>query len=113
MMLTGHHFGCTTGALGDLCVVQCLDDVVLLQRPGLSHGSCPKHEASVETRTRAAGGELDISWIELVVLINKVLTERIADGLKVVEATVQTLHVRGQHHVEEILVEVRTDDVSA
>src|SRR5258705_6628826 len=39
VMLTGHHFGRTTWTLGDLGVVERLDDIVLLERPRLFHGS--------------------------------------------------------------------------
>ena len=33
VMLTGHHFSGTARSLGDLCVVQRLDDIVLLSEP--------------------------------------------------------------------------------
>src|SRR5207248_9692575 len=49
---------------------------------------------------------------ELVVLIEQLLTEWIADGLVVIEATVQALHVRGWQEVQDVLLEVRADQVS-
>src|SRR5439155_26716937 len=44
--------------------------------------------------------------------MDQVLAEWIADALVVVEAAVQALHVLGRHQVEEVLVEVRADEVS-
>ena len=48
VMLTGHHFSWTTRPLGDLCVVQCLDDIRLLERACLFDCSLPKPQTSVQ-----------------------------------------------------------------
>ena len=48
VMLTGHHFSRTTRSFSDLCVVQCLDDIFLLQRARLFHRSLPELQASVQ-----------------------------------------------------------------
>src|SRR6478736_5085556 len=42
VMLAGHHFSWAARPLRDLCVIQCFDDVVLLQRAGLFDGSLPE-----------------------------------------------------------------------
>jgi hypothetical protein len=48
VMLTGYHVSRTTRACSDLCVVQCPDDIFLLQRTRLFHRSLPKLQASVQ-----------------------------------------------------------------
>src|SRR5947208_8659075 len=45
-------------------------------------------------------------------MLEQFLTEGIADGLVVVEATVQTLHVCGRQKAQDVLLEVRADEVS-
>jgi len=48
MMLTRHHFSGATRPLRDLCMVQCLDDMVLLERACLFDCSLSKPQASVQ-----------------------------------------------------------------
>ena len=48
MMLTRHHFGRATRSVGDLCVVESLDDVILLERAGFAHGRLPQLQTAVK-----------------------------------------------------------------
>src|SRR5438270_11283875 len=48
VMLTGHHFSRTTRPLGDLCVVESLDDILLLQRACFFHSSLPELQTTVQ-----------------------------------------------------------------
>ena len=47
VMLTGHHFSWTTRPLSDLRMVECLDDIFLLERACLFHSSLPEPQTSV------------------------------------------------------------------
>ena len=113
MMLAGHHLGRAARAFGDPGMVERRDDVVLPQRAGLFHGGLPELHAAVEARARAAAGELFRAGKARVVLREQCLAERIADGLVVVEAAIQALDMRGRQQADEVLVEIRADDLSA
>jgi len=58
VMLAGHHFSWAARPLRDLCVIQCFDDVVLLQRAGLFDGSLPEPRTAVHARSCTASREL-------------------------------------------------------
>ena len=113
VMLAGHHFSWAARPLRDLCVIQCFDDVVLLQRAGLFDGSLPEPQTAVHARSGTASRELGAARIELVVLSEQFPAEGIADVLVVVEAAVQTFHLFGREKAQEVLLEVRADEVSA
>jgi hypothetical protein len=81
VMLTGHHFGWTAWSIRDPGVVERLDDVVMLQRARLFHGRRPELQTPVQTRARTAGGELGVTRIEPVVLLEQLPAERVADAL--------------------------------
>src|SRR5262245_29172666 len=49
VMLTGNHFGATTWPLCYPGMVQCFDNLFLLQRTGLSHSSFPEFKTSIQT----------------------------------------------------------------
>ena len=85
----------------------------MLERACLFHCSLPEPQTAVQACTRTARGELGFAGKEFVILIEQFLAEGIADVPVVVEATVQTLYVLRRHHVQEVLVEVRADQVSA
>ncbi len=94
-------------------MIQCFDDVVLLQRAGLFDGSLPEPQTAVHARSGTARRELGAARIELVVLSEQFPAEGIADVLVVVEAAVQTFHLFGREKAQEVLLEVRADEVSA
>src|SRR6266852_2658934 len=50
VMLTRHHFGRAARSLGNLCVVERLDDIVLPERACLAHGRLPELQTPVWTR---------------------------------------------------------------
>src|SRR5829696_503859 len=113
VMLAGHHFRPAARPFGDPRVVERLDDGILLRGARLLHGSLPQPQSPVQARARTATGELRAARIESVVPIEQFFTEGIADRLVVVEATVQTLHVCGRQEAQDVLLEVRADEVSA
>ena len=101
------------GPSGDLRVIQGRDHVLLRERAGLRNGSRPELQPAIQARRPTAAGELRVAGIERVVLGEQPLAERIADRLVVVEAAVQPVDVRGRQHVQEVLLEVGADQVSA
>ena len=113
VVLAGHDGGGAPGALVDRRVIQSRDHVVLHERARFHHGSRPQAQPAVQARARATARELRVARIERVVLREQLLAERVADGLVVVEAAVEALDVGGRHHVQEVLVEVRADEMSA
>ena len=84
----------------------------MLERACLFHCSLPEPQTAVQACTRTARGELGFAGKEFVILIEQFHAEGIADVPVVVEATVQTLYVLRWHHVQEVLVEVRADQLS-
>ena len=58
VVLAGNHFRRTARALGDPCVIERRDDVLLAQRAGLVHGRLPELHPPVEARAGAAAREL-------------------------------------------------------
>src|SRR5207249_7448223 len=94
----------------DLRVIERLDHIFLVERARLFNSGRPQPQAPEHAWTRTAGGELGVSWIQDVVPVDQFRAEWIVDVLVVVEAAVQTFHMRGWHEVEEVLVEVRADE---
>ena len=111
VVLPGHHGRGAAGTLGDLRVIQRGDHVVLRQRPGFLDGGRPQLQAAIEARGPAAAGELRVARIQRVVLGEQPPAERVADRVVVVEAAVQAVDVRGRQRVEQVLLEVRADQL--
>ena len=65
MVLAGNHFRRAARPLGDPCVIERRDDVLLAQHAGLVHGRRPEHHPSVETGAGAAARELLLAGIAL------------------------------------------------
>ena len=86
---------------------------VLVERAGLGHGGLPELDGPIVARAAAARGECRAAREALVVPGQQPHAERIADALVVVEAAVQALDLLGRDEVEEVLVEVRADDLPA
>src|SRR5579884_758121 len=112
-MLSGHHFCRATGPRSNLRVVECLDDGVLIQRPSLFHCSFPELQSAVRARTGTARREHRAARIAFIVLVEQFHAEWIGYGLIVVEASVQTLHLRGWQKLQQIFLEVGTHELSA
>src|SRR6266542_2867238 len=111
MMLAGHHFSATARPVSDLRVVQCPDDRCLIQRACLLYSRLPELQAPVQARAGAATREHGRPRIAGLVLIEKLRAEWIADALVVVEATVQAIDVLGRQQAQQVLVEVRADEL--
>src|SRR3954470_4818979 len=113
VVLAGHDGRRPAGARVDLGVVQRRDHVLLTQGARLGRRRGPEPQAAVQARASAAAGEPRVARIQRVVLLEQLDAERVGDGLVVVQAAVEPLDVLGRHHVEEVLVEVRADQMPA
>ena len=90
VVLTGHHLGGASRALRDPGVVQCRDDVGLVERPGLVDRRLPELERPVRTGARTPRREHRAPGEEPVVPVEQLDAERVVDRPVVVQTAVET-----------------------